>query len=60
LTATSRYQETRYDESGNSTAHGVYARNALGQEWLLRENNITYRTLGGKLLLFVTVHFGDG
>ncbi|KAK3620594.1 hypothetical protein LTR56_023307 [Elasticomyces elasticus] len=43
------YQETRYHEGGNTTAHGVYGRNALGQEWLLRENNITYRTLGGSL-----------
>ncbi|KAK4892471.1 hypothetical protein LTR49_028591, partial [Elasticomyces elasticus] len=41
------YQETRYHEGGNTTAHGVYGRNALGQEWLLRENNITYRILGG-------------
>jgi alpha-glucosidase len=40
------YQETRYGDSG-TTAHGVYARNAHGQEWLLRSDTITYRTLGG-------------
>lgn len=40
------YLETRY--SGNSsTSHGVYARNAHGQDWLLRSDNITYRTIGG-------------
>ena len=41
------YLETRYMNSSSSLSHGVYARNAHGQEWLLRENNITYRTLGG-------------
>lgn len=41
------YQETRYNLNGNTTAHGVYARNSHGQEWLLRSNTITYRTLGG-------------
>jgi alpha-glucosidase len=25
----------------------VYARNAHGQDWLLREDTITYRTIGG-------------
>ena len=42
------YLETRYDDASNtSVSHGVYARNAHGQEWLLRADNITYRTIGG-------------
>lgn len=40
------YMETRYGDSG-STSHGVYARNAHGQDWLLRSDNVTYRTIGG-------------
>ncbi|TKA83915.1 hypothetical protein B0A55_00179 [Friedmanniomyces simplex] len=55
------YQETRYNSAGNTTSHGVYARNALGQEWLLRENNITYRTLGGSFdLYFLSGQDADG
>nr|POE88083.1 alpha-glucosidase [Quercus suber] len=46
------YQETRYNANGQTTAHGVYARNAHGQEWLLREKTITYRTLGGSFDLY--------
>lgn len=41
------YQETRYNGNSQSTAHGVYARNAHGQEWLLRDSTLTYRSLGG-------------
>jgi len=41
------YLETRYKDGEDSMSHGVYARNAHGQEWLLRAENITYRTLGG-------------
>ncbi|KAI1635011.1 glycoside hydrolase family 31 protein [Biscogniauxia mediterranea] len=41
------YQESRYHPGSNTTSHGVYARNAHGQEWLLRNSTITYRTLGG-------------
>lgn len=41
------YLETRYNEGANSSSHGVYARNAHGQEWLLRNDSITYRTIGG-------------
>ncbi|OTB00685.1 glycoside hydrolase family 31 protein [Hypoxylon sp. CI-4A] len=41
------YQESRYHAGSNTTSHGVYARNAHGQEWLLRTNTITYRTIGG-------------
>lgn len=40
------YLETRYG-NGSSTSHGVYGRNAHGQEWLLRNDAITYRTIGG-------------
>jgi alpha-glucosidase len=34
---------------GKTQAHGVYARNAHGQEWLLRDRKIIYRTIGGSL-----------
>lgn len=40
------YLETRYG-NGTSTSHGVYARNAHGQEWLMRDQRVTYRTIGG-------------
>ncbi|CAK4032302.1 alpha-glucosidase [Lecanosticta acicola] len=40
------YLETRYG-NGTSTSHGVYARNAHGQDWLLRNERVTYRTIGG-------------
>ena len=43
------YQETRYHDGRHSTAHGVYARNAHGQEWLMREKTLTYRAIGGSL-----------
>lgn len=42
------YLETRYG-NGTSKSHGVYARNAHGQEWLLRDQRVTYRTIGGSL-----------
>ena len=41
------YLETRYNEGANSTSHGVYGRNAHAQEWLLRNDSIIYRTIGG-------------
>jgi alpha-glucosidase len=46
------YVETRYgkgngSEGGKSTSHGVYARNAHGQDWLLRDDRVVYRTIGG-------------
>ena len=42
------YIENRYSNGSSSAqAHGVYARNAHAQEWLLRSDNITYRTIGG-------------
>ncbi|KAL9079123.1 MAG: hypothetical protein Q9157_001963 [Trypethelium eluteriae] len=40
------YLETRYG-NGSSSSHGVYARNAHGQDWLLRSESLTYRTIGG-------------
>ena len=40
------YLESRYADGG-STSHGVYARNAHGQDWLLRSDTVTYRTIGG-------------
>lgn len=61
------YLETRYfDENGDlltsnetnpdgaytSSSHGVYLRNAHGQEVLLRSDNITWRTLGGSIDLY--------
>ncbi|WPG98450.1 Hypothetical protein R9X50_00124000 [Acrodontium crateriforme] len=55
------YQETRYRNGKPSTAHGVYARNAHGQEWLLRKNTITYRTLGGSFdFYFLSGQNNDG
>src|SRR5271170_1574811 len=61
------YLETRYfDENGllltsaeakpgstyTSISHGVYLRNAHGQEVLMRANNITWRTIGGNIDLY--------
>ncbi|GAB7358215.1 hypothetical protein MBLNU230_g0367t1 [Neophaeotheca triangularis] len=55
------FQETRYHEGANTTAHGVYARNAHGQEWLLRNKSITYRTLGGSFdMYFLSGQKEDG
>lgn len=53
------YQETRYGDK--TTSHGVYARNAHGQEWLLRSETVTYRTLGGSFdLYFLSGQNSDG
>ncbi|KAF2650404.1 glycoside hydrolase family 31 protein [Lophiostoma macrostomum CBS 122681] len=46
------YQETRYNNGAGTTSHGLYARNAHGQEWLLRNSTLTYRTLGGSFDLY--------
>jgi alpha-glucosidase len=47
------YVETRYGEANaSSTSHGVYARNAHGQDWLLRADSLTYRTIGGSFDLY--------
>ncbi|KAJ4292427.1 hypothetical protein N0V90_009089 [Kalmusia sp. IMI 367209] len=55
------YQETRYRNGSASTAHGVYGRNAHGQEWLLRGNTVTYRTLGGSFdFYFLSGQKDDG
>ena len=45
------YLETRYN-TGNSTSHGVFARNAHGQDWVLKPDSLTYRTIGGSLELY--------
>jgi alpha-glucosidase len=49
------YVETRYGDvnsSSPSTSHGVYARNAHGQDWLLRADRLVYRTIGGSFDLY--------
>lgn len=47
------YVETRYGEdNSSSTSHGVYARNAHGQDWLLRSDRLVYRTIGGSFDLY--------
>lgn len=45
------YLETRYG-NGSSLSHGVYARNAHGQDWLLQAESITYRCIGGSFDFF--------
>lgn len=45
------YLETRYG-NGTSQSHGVYARNAHGQDWLLQATSISYRTIGGSFDLY--------
>ncbi|KAK5108679.1 hypothetical protein LTR62_008084 [Meristemomyces frigidus] len=55
------YQETRYHSGTSTTSHGVYARNAHGQEWLLRPDSVTYRTLGGSFdMYFLSGEKEDG
>jgi alpha-glucosidase len=44
--------ETSPDSNYTSYSHGVYLRNAHGQEVLLRTENITWRTIGGSLDLY--------
>lgn len=47
------YIETRYGAANSSSlSHGVYARNAHGQDWLLQADSITYRTIGGSFDLY--------
>ncbi|KKY27734.1 putative alpha-glucosidase precursor [Phaeomoniella chlamydospora] len=41
-----------YDGEYRSYSHGVYLRNAHGQEILLRPSNVTWRMLGGSIDLF--------
>ena len=44
--------ETDAESSYLSFSHGVYNRNAHGQEILLRPTNITWRTIGGGIDLY--------
>jgi alpha-glucosidase len=44
--------ETDPDSTYTSYSHGVYLRNAHGQEVLLKPENITWRTIGGSIDLF--------
>ncbi|OJJ42298.1 hypothetical protein ASPZODRAFT_2122517 [Penicilliopsis zonata CBS 506.65] len=49
------YMETRYDTAhgeNRSHSHGVFLRNAHGQDVLLREEKLTWRALGGSLDLY--------
>lgn len=46
------YLETRYGADNKSTSHGVYSRNAHGQDWLMRPSNLTLRTIGGSFDLY--------
>lgn len=49
------YLNTKYIEqkgSWTSSSHGVYLRNAHGQEILMHDRNVTWRTLGGELDLY--------
>jgi alpha-glucosidase len=48
--------ETNSNSTYKSYSHGVFLRNAHGQEILMRPNNITWRTLGGSIDLY----FFDG
>ena len=44
--------ETSSDKTYMSNSHGVYLRNTHGQEVLLRNDSITWRTLGGSIDLY--------
>ena len=47
------YLETRYNnKTGVSSSHGVYIRNANGQDILLRSKSLTWRSLGGAMDLY--------
>lgn len=48
--------ETDINSTYTSVSHGVYLRNAHGQEILMKPENITWRTLGGSIDLY----FFDG
>ena len=52
--------ETRYWNDTPSTAHGVYARNAHAQEWLMREKTLTYRAIGGTIDFYFLSGQDDG
>lgn len=42
-----------YSGEYRSYSHGVYLRNAHGQEILMRPSNVTWRTLGGSIDLYI-------
>ncbi|KAH8690762.1 putative alpha-glucosidase AgdA [Talaromyces proteolyticus] len=44
--------ETHNSKKYKSFSHGVFLRNAHGQEVLLRPNNLTWRTIGGSVDLY--------
>lgn len=49
------YLNTKYSEQdgkNSSSSHGVYLRNAHGQEILMGDRNVTWRTLGGEIDLY--------
>lgn len=52
LTYVANATETTPDNDYVSYSHGVFMRNAHGQEVLLRPSNITWRTLGGSIDLY--------
>ncbi|EKG18238.1 Glycoside hydrolase family 31 [Macrophomina phaseolina MS6] len=56
LTYVSNAPDAASNASFVSYSHGVFLRNAHGQEILLRPDNVTWRTLGGSIDLF----FFDG
>ncbi|KAF4301915.1 putative alpha-glucosidase protein [Botryosphaeria dothidea] len=56
LTYVSNTSDAASNASYVSYSHGVFLRNAHGQEILLRPENVTWRTLGGSIDLF----FFDG
>lgn len=45
-------QNTTATGKYSSKTHGIYNRNAHGQEWLLKATNITFRALGGSIDLY--------
>ncbi|KAF2763969.1 hypothetical protein EJ03DRAFT_379015 [Teratosphaeria nubilosa] len=48
------YLEQRYGNGsvGSARAHGVYARNAHGQDWIMSPSTVSYRTIGGSFDLY--------
>jgi len=52
LTYVANVTDTTADDDYVSHSHGVFLRNAHGQEVLLQPSNITWRTLGGSIDLY--------
>ncbi|KAH9826584.1 putative alpha-glucosidase AgdA [Teratosphaeria destructans] len=48
------YLEQRYGDGsvGSARAHGVYARNAHGQDWIMSPSTVSYRTIGGSFDMY--------